>query len=174
MVPNRISIWGRPDGILRRSRKCQTPNATFFLINLGLEILLVQSFSVGNYLSSAMFSTSKQCSKPLLVDYYMGYTTLNYVILCYTTSMLSYPIVIEDYQNPWPAKSHKIVWVHPHSILMIQCVMGIFPTNINIYIVVPFNMDDPLKKNMWVCSNSNHPQFYHFYRWHKHASTINP
>jgi hypothetical protein len=24
--------------------------------------------------------------------------------------------------------------------------MGIFPTNINIYIVVPFNMDDPLKK----------------------------
>ena len=119
-------------------------------------------------------SSIKQCSKPLLVDYYMGYTTLNYVILCYTTSMLSYPIVIEDYQNPWPAKSHKIVWVHPHSILMIQCVMGIFPTNINIYIVVPFNMDDPLKKNMWVCSNSNHPQFYHFYRWHKHASTINP
>ena len=65
-------------------------------------------------------SSIKQCSKPLLVDYYMGYTTLNYVILCYTTSTLSYPIVLEDDQNPWPATSHKIVWVHPHSILISQ------------------------------------------------------
>ena len=28
--------------------------------------------------------------------------------------------------------------------------MGIFPTNINIYIVVPFNMDDPFKKKKHV------------------------
>ena len=66
-LPSRISIAGRPDGILAHAASAQMwPHK-----NLGLDILLVQSLSVGHYHSLSKFKhvfTSKQCSKLLLID----------------------------------------------------------------------------------------------------------